>query len=273
MTGNLLKSLIGIGVAALMAAGSVSPALAIPKLQLYAEGATYDPVDESWEFSISPGESANVWAIGNVAGPGGYSPITDAKLIVFVKELPGPDTYTLNYGTMGAGAGEYLVDGTFAFRDRIPSSAGAIPFISHDISIDGLPTLGDGGTFPPHGMHMSGFTHWLELTLGTFDTPDSEIMNFMGPVLDAASYKACTDTNVASTCPAQISVINVAAGSTGFTLMHFDLIGMKGNDGIFSPFSHDLTDPPRLPEPGTLLLFAFGLLSIVFIRRRRLCRV
>lgn len=31
--------------------------------------------------------------------------------------------------------------------------------------------------------------------------------------------------------------------------------------------------PPRIPEPGTMLMFAFGLLSIMFIRRRRLCRV
>ena len=54
-------------------------ASAEPILQLYAEGATYDTVSESW---VTEGPEFVLWAIGNVDGPGGKGDILDVKLAV-----------------------------------------------------------------------------------------------------------------------------------------------------------------------------------------------
>src|SRR4030043_132428 len=60
--------------------------LAIPILQLYAEGATYNSATESWEVDFSEGNVLRLWAIGNVDGPGGKGTIYDVKLAVAYEE-------------------------------------------------------------------------------------------------------------------------------------------------------------------------------------------
>ena len=69
---------------------SVSPlghraANAVPILQLYLEGATYDFATESWVLApggSSGGDPFRLWAIGNVAGPGGAGTISDVRLSI-----------------------------------------------------------------------------------------------------------------------------------------------------------------------------------------------
>src|SRR5678816_3675014 len=53
-------------------------AAAVPELQIYIEGATYDSASETWvATSTSP---FRLWVIGNVAGEGGKGPLYDVKL-------------------------------------------------------------------------------------------------------------------------------------------------------------------------------------------------
>jgi len=59
-------------------------AYAIPELQLYIEGATYDTGSATWVFSGSG--TFRLWVIGNINGPGGTGglPIQDVKLAAAV---------------------------------------------------------------------------------------------------------------------------------------------------------------------------------------------
>ena len=46
---------------------------AVPVLQLYIEGATYDAANESWYY---PGHDFRLWTIANITGPGGTLQLT-----------------------------------------------------------------------------------------------------------------------------------------------------------------------------------------------------
>ena len=70
--------LLATAATVLIAAPSVR---AVPVLQLYVEGATYNYEHESWVVS-SGTSSARLWIIGKVAGPGGKGTIENVRLSV-----------------------------------------------------------------------------------------------------------------------------------------------------------------------------------------------
>ena len=74
---RLLKSAICSSLLAIFATANVQ---AVPVLQLYVDGATYNTEHESWVFDAVIGESFTLWVIGNVDGPGGQGTIFDVKL-------------------------------------------------------------------------------------------------------------------------------------------------------------------------------------------------
>jgi hypothetical protein len=64
------------GLVAITAVVAISPAAqAVPTLQVYIEGATYDDQDESWKITSPSNTPLRLWAVGDVAGPGGKGPI------------------------------------------------------------------------------------------------------------------------------------------------------------------------------------------------------
>src|SRR5688500_15939669 len=54
-----------------------NPAQAVPVLQLYVEGATYDGTETWTETGPNP---CRLWVIGNVAGPGGKGVLNNVRL-------------------------------------------------------------------------------------------------------------------------------------------------------------------------------------------------
>ena len=65
----------------LMALLLIPTAGAVPLLQLYVEGGTYDAGTESWVLGYTS-DPIRLWVIGNVAGPGSQGTIYDTKLAI-----------------------------------------------------------------------------------------------------------------------------------------------------------------------------------------------
>lgn len=255
---------LGCAVAAAVIGASTQTASAIPVLQIYLEGATYDSVTDTWVFDASSGDPIRLWTIGNIDGSGGSgAPILDVKLAAaYSSSSPGPVTITLTPTTTGGFGG---------FTD--PSTPAAPTFIQ--TKTDGSsPLLSDGTSLPAHGIYGAG-TDWQEFLLGDFSLTDSPVADFSG----AVPVPAPIGTN-----EAQINVYDVVI--TGTDLVHFDLYnhieGAPHAKAINAPFSHDgeTTDggggggggggaPGPIPEPITAAMGLMSLLGLGFVTRRR----
>lgn len=215
------------------------PAAAIPVLQLYIEGATYDAASESWvTTAVNP---VRLWAIGNVAGPGGMGPISNVRLSAAYPATTGPVTIGLTPSTTGGFGG---------FFD--PSTSPAPTFIQ-SVTNGSAPLLSDGSSLPSHGIFGPG-RHWQEFGLGNFTLTDSPMADFI------VSFPSTLFPGTG-----QINVYEVSV--TGTSAVHFDLYDTvtAANHAKFAPFSHDAD---ALPEPAPLALIAAGFLALVLIRRR-----
>jgi hypothetical protein len=213
-------------------------ATAVPTLQLYIDGAIYDPVSETW---VTMDTSFDLWVLG-------VSPVDDVKLsVAFMTGETGSITLTPTT------AGDF--DGVPGDDDT--STPGAPSFLG--ASLDGaVPVRGDGSLLPTHGIYGPGVS-FLEYDLGDFSLTDSPIGDYQG---------------IPTSFP-DVGQINVYAVTiTGYESgVHFDTYDhtVTGKDGaqvkyVFAPFSHDA----EVPEPtAALLLLASGATYGLAGRRRR----
>lgn len=219
---------------------------AVPILQLYVEGATYDNSTETWV--LTGGGTIRLWTIGNVAGPGGAGTIEDVKLSIAYAAGATP-TFSLTPTT---------TNGYGGFAD--PSTAAA-PTLLQTRTDGSTPLLGGGAPLPSHGEYGPE-TWWQEFLLGDFNRTDSHIADFID------GFPTVTYANAG-----QINVYEISVANFEGTI-HFDLYDhvMAGNKAKykFAPFSHDAEAGSPIPEPGTLALFGAGIAaSIAKVRARR----
>jgi hypothetical protein len=206
---------------------------AVPLLQLYVEGGTYNEATESWVVEHM-GDPIRLWVIGNVAGPGSQGTIYETKLaIAYNTPEGGPaPVFTVDGSTTGGYGG---------FTD--PSTADDATYL-RTVTDGSTPTLYDGSSLPGHGIYGQG-TDWQEFALGDLDTADSPIADFFNVFPGAGQADA-----------AQINVYEITiAGDVEW--LHFDLYDHTASrTRVFAPPSHDADT--SMPEPAAVV----GLLTL-----------
>ena len=212
---------------------------AIPALQMYIEGASYDSVSDTWVLDPVEDDSFKLWTIGNV---GAVGTIYNVRLAVAYED-PGEElvSITLTPGTTGGYAG---------FTD---TSTPIAPTYIQTVDDGSSPILSNGSSLGPHGIFGEG-TEWQEFLLGNFDSTDSPIGDFGGSV-------PAIGTNPPM---GQINVYEVAV--TGTSVVHFDLYDFYESNNlakaVFAPYSHD--SEANVPEPATAFLL-LGLMIFGFL--------
>lgn len=229
-----MKKQILMTVAALLL--SVASAYALPTLQLYVVGGTYDST-ETW---VTSSNQFDLWVIGS----GDDEPITDVFLSAAFKTGES-GTITLTPTT----AAPALTD------PSTPSAPTAGPS-----GVGTQPLLGDGSALPSHGVYGAG-TSWISFSLGDFTLKDSLIGDFI--------------TSFPSTLNKEGQVNAYTVDITGFASgVHFDVYDhiAGGNDVLYinAPFSHDAGGGGNpVPEPGTMMLLGVGFLGLAIYGKRR----
>lgn len=236
-----------------------SPAHAVPTLQVYIEGATYDSEDETWVIANPAFSPLRLWAIGNVDGPGGKGDIFDVRAVFAYSSGAGNVSFNIVPSVTGDAGG---------FTDpSVPSS----PTLVQTRTDGSQPVMADGRKLSKHGVYGNG-TDWQEWALGDFTDTDSPIADFIDSFPDAPLDPA-----------GQINVYDIFV--SGLPLgepVHIDLFGYyyasNGRlKGTFAPFSHDgeftqiaFTPNPvedQIPAPGAALLMG-ATVAWVAVRRR-----
>lgn len=228
-----------------------SQAFALPVLQMYVEGATYDTTTKTWVlYSKSP---FRIWAIGDV---GDVGTIEGVKMSVAYLDGLTP-TITLT-GTTTGGYGGFTDPST-------PTNATYVKTVT-----DGsAPLLGDGSFLPAHDIYGAG-TSWQEFSLGDLTLTDSPIADFGGPTLPLPITNKTGQINAY-----EVTVSGLSEGET----LHFDLynhyMGKNAVKYVNAPFSHDgeNTTPSGgggvVPEPSALAIWGLGVLGLALYRRHR----
>jgi len=228
-----------IAVAALM--GSSFSVSALPTLQTYIDGSTYDAATQTW---VTNANSFTFSALGTNEGKGagkGSIPLMDGTE-VFISVAIDKNSLPTD--------GSITIDGT-----TIASSS----------FIEGIPPIGLNPT-PPNNDELAShgvFETWFAEYSFTFDTSNG----CLACVSDMAPSGSGTDKDG--------WIENFVIDIAGFDSVHFDLytksVDADGYTSIdhFAPFSHD-SEFSRVPTPGILYLFGIGLLGMYTANRRKI---
>lgn len=242
-----------------LTAGLYAPVWAVPKLQIYIPGATYDTDTETW---IMESLEYDLWVIG------AQEEIFDVKIALAVST---DEDGTIDITWVDGTSSEPSYNST-GVATRIAGNHDLLREGTGDVYLDenykfvsyGTPVMGDGTSVPPHGVFP---TSYYEYMVGDFGLGET-VMNFI-------PGEEWGDTAVGET---KVFHVNVGEGYTWMDIVAYDHI-VKTNHkihSVFSPFSHDGGSgdggqPPSevIPEPASLLLVGTGLIGAGAVGRWR----
>jgi PEP-CTERM motif len=232
-------------------------AMAVPALQLYADGATFNP--KSGAAGFDPNFSEETWVAGSsdftlyvVGAEGRYKYIDNTYLLVSVQA----ENYNGGNGTI-----------TIKGKDGEASDVQAVSVALNSATA----TYGTPGGMSGHGV-FDAYSWWVS------------IPELLGNTTEPIQNYSPDSINDPAEGEGEIQLYDVSI--EGFALAHFDLVGRGWKktkcgwktDCLKAPFSHDVEGPgdtpdPRIdetiPEPATMTLFGITLIGIGIYRRKR----
>jgi hypothetical protein len=236
-------------------------AWAIPNLQIYIPGATYDTNTETWVINSYEYE---LWIIG------AHEHVDDVKIAFAVPndntnpeasiEVTWLDPANPDYGspsdpsltlTEKQSMGIWDYRDSYGFREEEPQyipDPQTYGFVAND-----TPLMGDGSSIAPHGVFPTDF---YEYFIGDFDTNET-------------IYNYIPGEKEGDAAPGQIKAFDISVtGYTWVDIVAYDHV-IVGNHTkyVCSPFSHDGESNP-VPEPATLFLLGIGLVALSPVVKR-----
>jgi len=213
-------------------------AYAVPPLQLFISGATYDWNEQSW---IVTGNSFDLYVVS------ARNAKHDVMVSLALASTDQPSDATINFAGNDIGSSDWRF--------------GYAP-------IDNAYWRWNGGEdLPRHGIYPTWFT---EINTGNYglssnvgDVQPDVYGNFWNPATGSGSAPA----------DGEVKMFHVETGGV-YSYVHFDAYTLNPDGSIdqFAPFSHDAEDiPGEIPEPGTMALMGTGLfgMAIAGLRRRK----
>lgn len=288
---------------------SATPAMAIPALQLFIEGADYETAAENSNdpetWAKLGTDSFRLWVIADTSET---FRIRDVKFVASYADGLSPSlgfSPTTTGGVNGFTDGSTPVDPDGLLNDILPQGS---PFEEGGTDAENWSHGGPGdgpdpiGPLDQHGLLTAGRTA-VEWNLGLFDLIDSPIADFKpsDPVEAGDNWLPATTSHTG-----QINVYNMAInGLAPGQQVHFDVYGVAqervvctsgetvgcvlNSDGnqykwvdkykpgriatleyVNAPYSHDARwEQIEIPTPGTAALVLSGLSGIGWFARRR----